>query len=695
MPWRSRSRTRSSAAASEREWGASGSRGDLCGGAPIRGAASVSVFDLSAPRALNPYSCCTVRHCLPAHRGPHIFREDVSRCAAAFVSAMSWYCTAEGIRLSRSLRSRLTRWPHLRNRGEVRLQERRQVLEMEEQEFPGTKRFRVLAKLGAGGMGVVYRVHDSERCRDVALKTLQRFDPSELYYLKNEFRALADVAHPNLVSLYELISDGDHWFFTMELVEGVDFRAWAWRNESVGAATTSLQHAPSPPTNEMSLTPRTLSLSAHSERRSERRFAVPGPRPECDFARLRPALLQLAIGVNEIHKSGRLHRDIKPSNVLVTRDGRVVLLDFGLAIERRRVDPGQSIGDGLVGTPAYMSPEQTTCGRLGPESDWYGVGALLYEVLTGSPPFGGTLLEVVEAKRQRDPVPPGTLAAVPADLDSLCMALLQRAPQDRPKGEEVLARLGGNVTAGEWNRAPRSGFIGRRAELEALASAHASTCQGAALTFHVHGASGMGKTALVEHFLERVRNDPRATVLAGRCYERETVPYKALDSLIDSLARYLRHAGHTADALLPRDVRPLVRLFPVLKRAQAVTNAPIPTAVETPDPHERKRRAFASLKELLGRIADRGPLVLWIDDLQWGDVDSAALLADLVRPPDAPAALIVLTYRTDDGARSPCVLAMRAQAPDGVRELHVQPLQDDDARELANALLPAADAVRA
>src|SRR2546422_1313320 len=138
-----------------------------------------------------------------------------------------------------------------------------------------------------------------------------------------------------------------------------------------------------------------------------------------------------------------------------------------------------------------MSPEQTTRGRLGPESDWYGVGALLYEVLTGSPPFGGTLLEVVEAKWLRDPMRPGKLAGVPADLDSLCMGLLQRSPQDRPTGKEVLARLGGSVTAGERDRAPRSVFIGRRAELEALASAYAKSCKGAALTVHVHGASGM------------------------------------------------------------------------------------------------------------------------------------------------------------------------------------------------------------
>src|SRR2546422_5971026 len=149
----------------------------------------------------------------------------------------------------------------------------------------------------------------------------------------------------------------------------------------------------------------------------------------------------------------------------------------------------------------------------------------------------------------------------------------------------------------------------------------------------------MDKTALVEHFLEGVRGDPRAAVLAGRCYERETVPYKALDSLIASLARYLRHLGHNADALLPRDVRPLVRLFPVLQRAETVANAPIPASAESPDPHEQKRRGFASLQELLARSARRGPPRLWVDDLQRGDGDSAAPLAELVPPPEAPAAV--------------------------------------------------------
>jgi len=572
---------------------------------------------------------------------------------------------------------------------------------MGDEDFPGNDRFRLLAKLGAGSMGVVYRAYDHRQGRDVALKTLHRFGATSLYRFKREFRALADVAHPNLVSLYELLWERNTWFFTMELLDGVGFRAWVSRGARPrGKKAWTFEDSSSPGIPSRTVTAAPVGDPSISSLSEPNHFPVHLPHAEvCDLDRLRPALRQLAIGVDALHTAGWLHRDIKPSNVMVTRSGRVVLVDFGLVTERT-LDSIRWTGDRVIGTPAYMSPEQAARDPVGPASDWYSVGVLLYEALTGRLPFDGPVGEILAMKQRLRPIPPSELASVPAGLDELCMALLRTRPEDRLEGADVLAALGASAS-------PRSAadpavrrpplFVGRSAELEALAAAHAAARAGAPVTVHVHGGSGMGKTALIERFLERVRADPATTVFAGRCYERESVPYKALDSVIDALSHHLRRLGRDAAALLPRDVRPLVRLFPVLNQAKAVDTAPLP-AIEIRDAQETRRRAFSGLKELLARIADRGPVVLWIDDLHWGDVDSAALLAELVRPPEAPAMLLVLGYRTEDGARSACVQLMQGAVPPSradIREIRVGPLLTGEAQSLARALLPPPDAALA
>ncbi|MEO9175966.1 MAG: AAA family ATPase, partial [Gaiellales bacterium] len=340
-----------------------------------------------------------------------------------------------------------------------------------------------------------------------------------------------------------------------------------------------------------------------------------------------------------------------------------------------------------------MAPEQAVGKELTPAADWYSVGVMLYRALTGRLPFTGNKMEVLLAKQTGEPPPPSQIAPnVPPDLESLCVDLLRRRPEDRPDGDEVLKRLGSAPTGGARLGSQSRPFVGRTGQLGLLREAYGVLGEGKAVAAFVHGRSGVGKSACVQKFLDELADRGEAVVLSGRCYEQESVAYKALDTLIDALSRYLRRLGrHEADALMPRDVGALARVFPVLRRVEAVADAP-QRGVEIPDQQELRRRAFAALREMLVRIGDRRPLVLAIDDLQWGDLDSAALLTDLLRPPEPPLIMLLCSYRGEDVSRSACLRSI-LEAAETVpvlrdrREVLVQPLTIAEGRALALALI--------
>jgi serine/threonine protein kinase/tetratricopeptide (TPR) repeat protein len=552
----------------------------------------------------------------------------------------------------------------------------------------GTARYEVRRRIGQGGMGVVYEAFDREAERLVAVKTLRRFSPALLYRFKQEFRTLADVHHPNLVHLYELVaSESELVFFTMELVRGEDFLAHVRQH---GRAEPLLAHAG--PTRSDPRDRPTVRPSAGACR------ATPvGSRPEspADLGKLRPALLQLVEGVDALHAARKLHRDIKPSNVLVTREGRVVLLDFGVATELSRSSEETFEPHEIVGTASYMAPEQALDEVPSAACDWYSVGVMLYGALVGSLPFSGPLAEVIALKNKVDPIAPGEcVRGVPPDLDALCCGLLHRDPAMRPTGSEILRSLGarGSSRSTPGSLAPIAAvsLVGRERELATLRDLFGATASGRTVTVLVSGESGVGKSTLLQHFLDGLAKRGEAVVLRGRAYEQESVPYKAVDGVIDALSTYLvRQAEREEPVAPPVDAAPLARIFPVLQRASGMEDE----ADKRLDLRRVRGRAFLALRELFASVAARQPIVVYIDDVQWGDPDSAALLLDLVRPPNAPPLLLVMTYRDRSPAVSPFLSELRKRWPAGAdcRELDIGPLAPPDARRLALALLDRSD----
>jgi eukaryotic-like serine/threonine-protein kinase len=525
--------------------------------------------------------------------------------------------------------------------------------------FAGTARFHPIRLLGTGGMGSVHLVYDQQLETEVALKTLNLTSGGELYRFKREFRALADIRHPNLVTLHELISEGSLWFFTMEYVAGQPFDKFLTGT-----------------------------------------VPMPGrPTADCQPDLLLRSIQQLCAGVHTMHEAGCIHRDLKPTNVLIKDDGRLVILDFGLAKARGSATIST---EGFSGTPAYMAPEQAMEKPCLPAADWYAVGIMIYEVLTGRCPFEGNLFDVLLRKQNEDP--PAPIEVNPhADelLSDLCMRLISREQGKRPGGVEVLARLGVSREAHRSSRAarrtplamPALNVFGRDDELGSLGRAYARMRKGNLAVVVVRGSSGIGKTCLVDSFLADIQTacegPSSPLVLRGRCHERETVPFKAFDNVVDGLS--YRLANLSADDqsyILPDGIAYLCEIFPVLRRLK-ITEHERYFQPPLREAKELRNQAFVAFCDLMVRLARTQPMVIFIDDLQWADRDSFALLRALMRQPGAPALMLVATCRLASDLKGamaePLLYELLEQA--SVETIALGPLAPDSTRALADSLL--------
>ncbi|MBI2376911.1 MAG: protein kinase [Deltaproteobacteria bacterium] len=514
-------------------------------------------------------------------------------------------------------------------------------------------RYRLVRRIGAGGMGIVYEATDSKDETRVAVKVLLPHAAEEaegILRFKREFRALARLRHPNIVRVFDAGIENDTPYIVMEFLHGRDAR----------------EHLRSFPEGKLR---------------------------DREIVRV---LRQILAALAHVHSRRIVHRDLKPENMLVTSDGRAKLMDFGVARMSRM--PTNDDSGGLLGTFAYMAPEQVTAQEIDGRADLYAIGVFLYEILTGNYPFPveppaaalhhhvNTRPDLVQHKNPRaDP----TLAA-------LAMKLLEKDPSERPQSaEEASTMLSESAASGSAPElsvslpgqlfVPR--FVAREEDLEWLDGVAGDAVAGRGRLVLVEGPTGVGKTRLIEELRFRTRR--RAYVLIGHATPEREKAYAAFQSILDGIA--------DIGARAPRDVVPKivgrdVALIGDLSPRLAALGGPVTT--DHLDATERKIRLHKSIVGVVGRLALTRPVVLVIEDVHWSDSLTLELVWDAARtllaarPGGMPnetvcPVAIVLTRRSlAEGPDTSEGLVRRLDARGQLDRIQLRPLVDEEVAEM-------------
>jgi len=521
-------------------------------------------------------------------------------------------------------------------------------------------RYELLEELGRGGMGVVYRARDPLLDREVAIKLVPplRFDEEMAERFQREAQVVARMDHPAIVTIHDYGRHDDALFFVMPLLHGTTLRQLI---EERGLRLGEV-----------------VSIGA-----------------------------QVADALDYSHTRGILHRDVKPENVMVARERgglRVRVMDFGLA--RDTEDPRLTLTGSLVGTPAYLSPEQVEGRAVDHRADLYSLGVVLYECLAGQPPFTGAVHQTL-SRIAAEPPPPlaDSGVTVSAELERIVLSCLAKKPEERPASgkelAEALTACWGSLRESERSRPmvlagrraagpPLPPLVGRDAELAELQARLDKALAGECQLVLVGGGVGTGKTRLLQEI--EVRAESRGVmVLHGRFADPEGAsPYQGLCELIEDYFRSPEAEGREVPlADLAAD---LVALFPSLSEIEAVRAAAVGEA-RLPAPAEGRHGSgstyvFELLARTLARLADDRPMALLLQHLHLGEVAIEALRYVVRRLGPTPT-LLVGTYRPGDLPKGHPLRHFLRTLGDDPRagSVLLGPLRGNDFRQLVEVLV--------
>lgn len=483
-------------------------------------------------------------------------------------------------------------------------------------------RYRLDAELGQGGMGIVYRAHDTLLDRAVAVKLLTDagLGAEGRARLLREARAAARLNHPNIVGVYDAGEAENQPFIVMELVEGESLYA-QW---------------PIPLENVVGLAE------------------------------------QICAALDHAHTHGIVHRDLKLENILLTPDGVIKLTDFGLA----RSVASRLTSEGLMlGTVFYLAPELALGQPFDGRADLYALGVLLYELVTGKLPFtADEPLAVVSQHLYAPVVPPRAHNDNISDgLNQLIVSLLGKRPEDRPaSAREVLSALASirdKVTGGqgemglehttlspsnaEHSRHPvtpelnildrivRGRLVGREREMAEASVFWKQALNGQSHVLLISGEPGIGKSRLVRE-LAALAEMSRAIVLKAECYAEGSAPYAPIAQMIRGPLQNPAWAGLETLGLPDYVLTDLMMLSPDLRARYAKRHLPPNPQL---DPQSEQYRLFESVTVATAALTERAPVLLVLEDAHWADSGTLFLLRHLARRLHGRRLLMVLTYR--------------------------------------------------
>jgi len=489
--------------------------------------------------------------------------------------------------------------------------------------------YRLGEKIAAGGMGDVYKAEDTKLGRTVALKLLPSAvnqEPNAKRRFIKEAQSASALNHPNIVIVHAIEEVDGLDFIVMEYVEGQTLK---------------------------------------------RLITQDGALP---VGKLLDVAIQIADALDAAHSISLIHRDIKSANILVTPKGVAKVLDFGLAKSIRNVVDQvdneaptwfELTGEGVVmGTIAYMSPEQTRGEILDSRSDIFSFGSVLYEAATRSLPFSGqSALATMDAIARLEPTPPSRVRPeIPSEFDAIVGRALQKDRERRYSSAAEMARDFRDLRAGltgSWtgpsviydrDLIDSSGtpFVGRDVELVKLEECLRQAVEGNGKVVFITGEPGIGKTSLSDEFLRRARTQFRSLMISrGRCIEQYGTG-EAYLPFLDALSVLLEGPSKDRLGSIMRSHAPTwcTQLPAVFSSTGAVDHLQQDTIGAT------KERMIREMGDALGLIANASPIVLLLEDLHWADSSSIELLRHLCNRITSQRVLLVGTFRPEDIERS-------------------------------------------